>query len=115
MKRGWMFALVSVALVGVGAAVLMRVWIAPAEQDGIVAAAVTALVTQGVSFLIIRLMGPKQVIAAWGLGAILRVVILVVFALVVAGRFGLPLAPAAISLAVFLFVTTVVEPFFLTS
>lgn len=115
MKRGLLFALVSVMLVGAGAAVLLQVWTSPGAQDGIVAAAVTALVTQGVSFLIIRLMGPTQVIAAWGLGAILRVLVLVIFALVVVRRFGLPLAPATISLAGFLFVTTLVEPFFLKS
>jgi hypothetical protein len=60
-------------------------------------------------------MGQAQVMAAWGLGALVRVVTLAAFGFLGPRLAGLPLEPAVISLAVFLFVTTLVEPLFLKS
>jgi hypothetical protein len=72
-----------------------------------------ALVVQLLAFAVVRGMGPKHVIAGWGLGAALRLAVLSVFALLVVPRVGLPLTSAAVSLALFFFVTTVIEPLFL--
>ncbi len=113
MKRlGW-FVAVSVALIGLGALVLRLAYTSEAAHRAIHAAAVVALVVQGSTWIIIQGMGQKQVMAAWGLGALVRVVALVAFAFLGPRMAGLPLEPAAISLAVFLFVTTLVEPLFL--
>ena len=74
-----------------------------------------ALIVQLAAYAVIRGMGRRNVIAGWGIGAILRFAVLIVFALVLVPRFSLPSAPATISLALFLFVTTLVEPLFLKS
>lgn len=115
MKRAAAFALVSVVLVGLGSAVLQLVYTDPPGRGALMAAAAVALATQAVAWVILQTMGRRQVIAAWGLGAVLRVLVLVVFALVAPRSLGLPLEPAALSLALFLFLTTLVEPLFLKS
>jgi hypothetical protein len=46
---------------------------------------------------------------AWGIGALLRFVALVIYAFVAGTVLGLPLAPALLSLAAFFFVTTLIE------
>ncbi|HEV2642159.1 MAG TPA: hypothetical protein VGT98_05610 [Candidatus Elarobacter sp.] len=48
-------------------------------------------------------------IAAWGVGAVMRLVALVIYAFVAERVLGLPLAPALLSLAAFFFVTTLIE------
>ena len=74
-----------------------------------------ALVIQGVAFYLARRSAPERVFKAVGVGAILRVFSLVVYALVFLDPLGLPAVPALISLAVFFFVTTVLESWLLTS
>jgi hypothetical protein len=49
-------------------------------------------------------------LAGWGVGVLLRFVVLAAYALVGAKALGLPLAPALISLVAFFFVTSLVEP-----
>lgn len=115
MKQAGLFAIVSVVLVGLGAAVLVLLWDAPEARRAIAISAALALLVQAATFAIARGMAGRNVIAGWGLGSLLRLTVLVVFALVVAPRFGLPSAPATVSLALFLFVTTLVEPLFLKS
>ncbi len=46
---------------------------------------------------------------AWGLGALLRLIVLVAYAFVADRVLGIPLAPALLSLAAFFFVTTLIE------
>ncbi len=115
MSRGAMFAVVSLGLVGVTTGLLFLWYDAPAERTSVLAAAVTALMAQAITWVIIARMGQTQVIAAWGLGAVVRVVVLVLFSIVGPRAFGLRLEPATLSLALFLFVTTLVEPLFLKS
>lgn len=115
MSRGARFAATSVALVGLAGVLLRLAYTSEAARRAVVVAAVVALVVQGIAWGIIRRMGPQQVMAAWGAGALVRAVALVVFAIAGPRLGGLPLEPAAISLAVFLFVTTLVEPLFLRS
>ena len=110
-----MFVIVGVALIALSAAVLLLLYEAPADRRAVVISALIAVLTQVVAYAIVRGMAAKNVIAGWGLGAALRFVVLGVFALVIVPRFGLSSGPATISLALFLFVTTLVEPFFLKS
>jgi hypothetical protein len=60
-----------------------------------------------------RVTQPANVIAGWGAGMIIRVAALTVYALLVVKSLGLPMGPALLSLATFLFVTTLIEPVFL--
>lgn len=115
MSRGARFAVTSLVLVGLVGMLLRLAYTSEAGQRAVLAAAVVALVVQGMAWGIIRWMGPQQVMAAWGAAALVRAVALVGFAIAGPRLGGLPLEPAAISLAVFLFVTTLVEPLFLKS
>ncbi len=114
MKNTVLYAVVSVLLVGLLALVMGLLYNDGGSQRAIAVGALVALVTQAVAFSIVRSLGPGQAMVGWGLGAFLRLLVLVLFALGVP-RFGLPLAPALISLALFLFATTLVEPLFLKS
>ncbi len=50
-------------------------------------------------------------LTAWGLGALLRLVVLVLYAFAADRVLGLDLASALLSLAAFFFVTTLIESF----
>lgn len=115
MSRGARFAVASVVLIALTNAVLRLAYTSEAARQAALVAAAVALVVQGITWGIIRRMGPAQVMAAWGAGALVRAVALVAFAVLGPRVAGLPLEPAAVSLAVFLFVTTLVEPLFLKS
>ncbi len=115
MKAMMSYSAVSAALIAVLGAVLAVVYSAGGERRAIVLSAVVAFITQLIAFAIVRLTAEKNLIAGWGLGAILRFLVFGVWALVLVKPFGLPSAVAMISLAVFLFASTLVEPLFLKS
>lgn len=56
---------------------------------------------------------PANVVAGWGAGMIIRLMALAVYGLLVVKAMGLEMEPALLSLAGFLFVTTLIEPVFL--
>ena len=116
MKRTMFFAVTCVAVIAAiwGAAVVLFPSAASGQALGM--AAGVALVVQLVAFLIAREFARrKNVMAGWGIGIALRFVALLLFGLVAVPVFALPLAPALVSLAVFLFVSTLIEPLFLKS
>lgn len=115
MRQALMFVIVGVVLIALCAAVLLLLYESADDRRAVTVAALVAVITQGIAYAIVRGMAAKNVIAGWGLGAMLRLAVLVVFALLVVQRFGLAAGPATISLALFLFVTTLVEPLFLKS
>lgn len=115
MKQAVLFAVVSVLLIGTAAGLMVLLYEPAEARRAILISAVLALLVQGVSYAIVRGMAGKNVIAGWGIGAILRFGVLIAYALVMVPRFGLPSAAATLSLALFLFVTTLVEPLFLKS
>ena len=85
----------------------------PDGRAAVLASAAVAFVVQPIAFSIARRMQSRNLILGWGLGSLLRLLTLVLFALIVARLWRAPLTPALLSLAGFLFVTTVVEPLFL--
>ena len=108
------FSAVTVAVVLIGGWVMTRVYPGADAQRAIVTSAAIAIVVQLVAFLIARRAAARSsVIAGWGIGALLRMAILAVYALVVVQALGLLAMPALISLAVFFFVSTLVEPLLL--
>ena len=115
MKSYGMFAVVGAALIVVAGVVLTRFYGGAGEQRAIVISGAVAMAVQLIAFAIVRLSATKNLIAGWGLGAILRFLVFVVYALVIVKALGLPSAAALISLATFLFVSTLVEPLFLKS
>ncbi|MEO6445909.1 MAG: hypothetical protein ABIZ91_07815 [Gemmatimonadaceae bacterium] len=113
MRQYMLFAVVGAIIITAAGGVLAMVYAGAPERQAIVISAVVAFVVQLVSFAILRLTAEKNVIAGWGLGAIIRMLVFVVYALVIVKALGLPASAAMISMAVFLFASTLVEPLFL--
>ena len=107
------FGAVALVLVLAVGWVLSLVWSDPAGRSAVVASGILALVTQMFAFAAVRLASPENVMSGWGIGILLRFVVLVGWGFVAPKAFGLPLAPALMSLAAFLFVTSLAEPVFL--
>jgi hypothetical protein len=87
-------------LIAPGAGAFRAIWISAA----------VAIVVQAVGFALALKMAPVNVFMGWGAAVALRVLALVAYALFGVKFGGLPAAPALISLVVFFFVTTLVEP-----
>jgi hypothetical protein len=107
------YALVTVALVAIAAWLLTFALTEAGAASTIGISATVAVVVQIAAFAVTARMAPKNVIAAWGAGALARMLTLFVYALLAVKVFGLPAVPALISLAVFLFLSTLLEPLFL--
>lgn len=73
-----------------------------------------ALVVQVLALLVGRSFGKDRILIGWGMGALLRLVAVLVYAFAIIPALSLPLAPALLSLVAILFVTTLFEPFLLT-
>ena len=86
---------------------------APEAHRVILVSAALAIAVQLVAFAAALLLRRRNLMLGWGLGSVLRFVVLVLFALAVASLWRAALAPALLSFVAFLFVTTVVEPIFL--
>jgi hypothetical protein len=108
-----LFVAAVVAIVLVGGLVLTRVWPSPEAARAIRASAIVAVVVQLFAFGIVRLGRRSNVVAAWGLGMLLRFSVFVVYALVLVKSLALAGPPALVSLALFFFLSTLVEPLLL--
>ena len=114
MKRAFGFAGACAAAIGTAWAIGMALVSDPVVRRALGIAAVLALVVQLVAFAIARTFARKQnVMAGWGIGIALRFAVLLLFGLIGVPRLGIPLGPSLLSLAIFLFVTTLIEPLFL--
>jgi hypothetical protein len=98
-----------VAVIGAAALALSG----SAAREAVLASAALAVVIQLVAFAVARLLQPRHMLLGWGLGSMMRLVALVLYAVIVAKLWGAPMMPAMLSFAAFLFATTVVEPIFL--
>lgn len=85
----------------------------PAAREAVLASAALAVAVQLAAFVVARLFQRRSLMLGWGLGSAMRLVALVLYAVVVARLWRVPLTPALLSFAAFLFATTVVEPVFL--
>jgi hypothetical protein len=79
----------------------------------LLASLVWAAVLQLVAYGLVRLAGRGRLMLAWAGGAAVRLAGLVLYALLVVPAFGLPLTAALLSLAVLLFVSTLIESYLL--
>lgn len=82
-------------------------------RNALLVSGVLAVVVQMVAFAFARGLRRKNVMLGWGVGSVLRLVVLVVYALVAARTMRAELTPALLGFVAFLFVTTVIEPIFL--
>ena len=104
-----MGCIVSIALVGA----IAWSFVDDAGQSAMLISAGLALVVQMVAFAVARGMRRRNMMLGWGLGSLLRLAMLVVYALVAAKAMRASLTPALVSFVGFLFVTMVIEPIFL--
>lgn len=124
MKRYAWFALTTGSIAVLGAMLLAASFPEPAADRAIWLSAALTLPLQLGTFAIARryavtgAMHPGRggggIMTGWGIGALLRVGVLAAYGLAGPRLLGLPLAPALISFALFVFLSTVLEPLFLT-
>ena len=114
MKQELAFPAACAAIIGAIWAILALVFREPEVRRALMISALLAFAVQLVAFLIVRAMARRQkVIAGWGIGISLRFAALLIFGLIVVPKLNLPLAHSLISLAAFLFISTLIEPLFL--
>lgn len=71
------------------------------------------VVVQVVTLVVGRSFGRERMLVGWGVGAIIRLLAVLVYGFAIIPALGLSLAPALLSLVAILFVTTLFEPFLL--
>jgi hypothetical protein len=116
MKRFLIFVLTVSVLIGGAAAGVVSVFGARLGEDGVravVMSAGIAFTLQSLTFGISRAIMPVSVWTGWLATVLLRFLVVIAHGVIGAPLLGLPLAPALLSLAVFIFMTSVIEPFFL--
>jgi len=109
--RRWALWTLALAVI-VGGGSLLATWAVPGEAVARAvwtSPAITFVVQLG-TFGLARGAQRTNVMAGWGAGMVIRFLALAVYALLVVRRLGLAPAPALLSLAAFLFVSTIVEP-----
>lgn len=110
-----LFAILSLALIALAAWVMTLVYQSPDAARAVWTSAAVAFSVQVIAFAIVKLSAKTNVMAGWGVGAILRFLVLGVYALVFVKALGLPSGAALISLAAFFFLSTLIEPLLLKS
>jgi hypothetical protein len=110
-----LFAVVSGVVIGLAGVLFGLAYHGDAGRHAIMASAVLAWVAQAMAFTIVWRLRTWNVMAAWTLGMLLRLVVLMLYGL--AGVRALSLEPEAalVSLVVFFFLSTLIEPWFLRS
>ena len=108
------FTIVQVVLVvGIAIVLTRTVWSSADAAQAVWASAWLAMLVQLLTFSIARLVARENVMAGWALGAVLRFATLGAWALLGVKALSLLSGPALLSLVIFFFVSTLVEPLFL--
>jgi hypothetical protein len=110
MKRIALYAGIAGALILVSAFALSLAFDGPADRRSILVSATLAFVVQLAAFAAIGLASAGNVVTGWGIGVLIRFLVLVAYAFLVVQSIGLAPAAALISLATFFFLCTLVEP-----
>ncbi len=110
MKRIALYAAIAAGLIAISAFALSLAFDAPADRRAILVSATLAFVVQITAFAAIGLASAANVMTGWGIGVLVRFLVLVAYAFLVVQSIGLAPAAALISLATFFFLCTLVEP-----
>jgi len=105
-----LYLLVAVMLTAASGWVLLLIYPGDAAQKAILTSALIALSIQLVAFILLLLFKTRNVMAGWGLGALLRFGGLGVYAAIPRNVLGLDMNTALVSLACFLFLSMLIEP-----
>ena len=112
MRAASFYLLAVLATMTVVGAVVWYV-VDPADRVTVLASAGLTVVVQMAGFAVARAFRDTNLMLGWGLGSILRLTALVLYAVFVARLWRASLTPALLSFVGFLFLTTVLEPVFL--
>jgi len=110
-----LFAALSLVVIAVTGLVIAFAYGSPDASRAIWTSAAVAFSVQVLAFAIVKLSAKENIMAGWGIGAILRFLVLGVYALVFVKALGLPSGAALLSLAAFFFLSTLLEPLLLKS
>jgi hypothetical protein len=113
MKATALFALVSLVLIAGAGWLLSLAFASPGERHALWVSAGVAYVVQLLAFSVARISAATNVIAGWGIGVLMRLLTLAVYALAIVKAFDLAPTPALISLATYFFISTLIEPLLL--
>ena|SRR5918999_56262 len=112
--RSWaLYAVATVASIATVGWLLTLALPGPRDATAIRLSAIVAVVVQLVAFAVTKALARHNLMAGWGAGSLLRFMTLVVYALIAVKGLGLASLAALVSLAAFLFVSTLIEPLFL--
>jgi hypothetical protein len=109
------FAVVSLVLIGVSAFGLSLIFRGEGDRFAITLSAAVAWTTQLAAFPAVRRMVATNLIVGWAVGSIVRMGTLLIYALLGMMVFKLSMTPALLGLALFYFLSMVIEPLFLRS
>ncbi len=109
------FAAASIALIAVAAFALTFVFKGPGDERAIWISAAVGAFSQIAAFPAVRKLTAQNLMVGWGMGSLVRFGTLGVYALVAAFALHLPMTAALVSLALFYFLSMVIEPLFLRS
>jgi hypothetical protein len=109
------FAVASLILIGLTAAGLTFLFRGPGDSTAIWISAALGWITQVAAFPAVRKLTSANMAVGWGVGSLVRFGTLLVYALIGAFVLKLSMTAALVSLALFYFVTMVIEPLFLKS
>jgi hypothetical protein len=110
-----LFVVVSGVVIGLAGVLFGLAYSGDAGRHAIVVSAVLAWLAQAMAFTIAWRLRTWNVMAAWTLGMLLRLVVLMLYGLVGVRALSLQAEAALVSMAVFFFLSTLIEPWFLRS
>lgn len=113
MTRWARFGAVCLTVIAVLAALLGMAYRSSTDRRALWLSAGAALMVQLAAFAVAQAGARKNVLVGWGAGIGLRFAALIVWGLVGVSQLGLPRGAALLSMASYLFVTTLIEPLFL--
>ena len=113
MKRTISFAAACLTVIGATSVLLWFAFRSPNDRRAVAMGAGVAFVVQLAAFGVALSFARTNIMAGWGLGVVVRVLALAAYAWVGVPTLGLPMSAALVSVALYFFVSTLVEPFFL--
>jgi hypothetical protein len=108
-----LYSALMIAVVGLVGWLLTLAFRGGANASAIRTSAIVAVVVQVAAFAVTKSLAATNVVAAWGAGALVRLLTLMVYALLAVKVLGLAPVAALLSIAVFFFLSTLLEPLFL--
>jgi hypothetical protein len=113
VKRALAFAAACLTVIGATFVLLWFVFGSPNDRRAVALGAGVSFVVQLAAFGAALSLADTNIMAGWGLGVAVRILALAVYAFVAVPQLGLPATAALVSVALYLFLSTLVEPFFL--